>query len=138
MLSAETTILYVEDDPLCRQVMQMIADHMLHIRDFVMLEDSTDFLSRIRSLGRRPDIIFLDIQVKPYDGFEMVKMIRQDPDLHAVKVVAITASAIDTIRELRTSGFDGVIAKPIDTMTFPALLERIVEGEAIWGNDYKE
>ncbi len=130
MAVTDIVIVYVEDDPLSRQVMQLTAEHMLRIKNLVIFEDSTDIVSRIRSLGKRPDIIFLDIQVRPHDGFEMVEMIRHDPDLRQVKVVAITASVITTVNKLRASGFDGMLNKPVNPVTL--LSERIIQGEHIW------
>lgn len=138
MLNKDMAIVYVEDDPLCRQVMQLIAEHVLGVRSLTIFEDSTNIVSRIRSLDRSPDIIFLDIQIKPHDGFEMLAMIRQDPKLREVKVVAVTASAIGAAEKLRASGFDGMIGKPVNPITFPRLIERVVQGEQIWEADCEE
>lgn len=129
------TLVYVEDDPLSRQVMQLTAEHVLHIKNLVIFEDSTNIVSRIRSLDRRPDIIFLDIQVRPHDGYEMVTMIRQDPVLRGVKVVAITASAVNAIERLRASGFDGMIDKPVNPLSLLSLIERIIQGAQIWDDE---
>ncbi len=128
----DITLVYVEDDPLSRQVMQLTADYVLHIKNFIVFEDSIDIVSRIRSLDKRPDIIFLDIQVRPHNGFEMVEMIRQDPELREVKVIALTASVVSTTDQLRASGFDGMINKPVNPLSLRGLLERIVQGEQIW------
>ena len=138
MAVTDMTIVYVEDDPLSRQVMQLTAEHVLHIENLVIFDDSTDIVARIRSLEKRPGIIFLDVQVSPYDGFEMVKMIRQGPDLREVKGVAITASVVSAVEKLRASGFDGMINKPINPMTLLDLIERIIRGEQIWESEYKE
>jgi CheY-like chemotaxis protein len=127
--ATDMTIVYVEDDPLSRQVMYLTAEHVLHIKNLVIFEDSTDIVSRIRSLEKRPDIIFLDIQVRPHDGYEMVEMIRQDPELREIKVVAITASVANAVSKLRASGFDGMINKPVNPMSLLGLIERIVRSE---------
>ena len=138
MLSSDMAIVYVEDDPLSCQVMQLMAEHILRARNFTVFEDSTNIVSRIRALDRRPDIIFLDIQIKPHDGYEMVQMIRQDAELKEVKVVAITASVVAATDRLRACGFDGAINKPVNPVTFPRLIERIVEGGQIWDDDSEE
>lgn len=132
MLS-DTTFLYVEDDPLSRQVMQMIIESAMGIKTLTIFEDSQNFLQRAKSLPASPDVILLDIQVRPHDGFEMLEMLRNDPELRAARVIALTASVMnEEIEKLRASGFDGTIGKPVSVRTFPELLARVVHGEAVW------
>jgi CheY-like chemotaxis protein len=138
VLNRDLNLVYVEDDPPSRLVMQLIAKHMLHVKTLTIFENSVDILSRIRSLNRRPDIIFLDIQIKPHDGYEMVKMMRQDADLKEIKIIAVTASMIAATDKMRASGFDGMISKPINPLTFPLQVERIVHGEKIWDVEIEE
>jgi CheY-like chemotaxis protein len=135
MTVTDVVIVYVEDDPLSRQVMQLTAEHVLRIKNLIIFEDSTDIVPRIRLLNKRPDIIFLDIQVRPHDGYEMIDMIRHDPELREAKVVAITASVVNAIEKLRASGFDGMINKPVNPTLLLGLIERIVQGEQIWEDE---
>jgi CheY-like chemotaxis protein len=138
VLNRDIDLVYVEDDPPSRLVMQLIAEYVLHVKTLTIFENSTDILSRIRALNRRPDIIFLDIQIKPHDGYEMVEMMRQDADFKEMKVIAVTASVIAATEKMRASGFDGMISKPINPLTFPLQVERIVQGEQIWDAEGEE
>ena len=129
----DTFFLYVEDDELSREVMQMLIEHTLGSHHLVMFENSTDFIARLHALPRRPDVILLDVHVQPYDGFEMLNFLRQDPAFADVQIIALTASVMsDETKQLRDSGFDGMIAKPLSVSTFPGLLEQITNGEAVW------
>ncbi len=129
----KTAFLYVEDDPLSRDVMEMLMEYVVGTKNLVMFEDSTDFMARLKQLTPRPDVILLDIYVQPEDGFAMLEALRRDPDFRHIKVIALTASVMeDEIERLRRHGFDGVIGKPLDSTTFPDLLERIIKGEAVW------
>ena len=48
-------------------------------------------------------------------------------------VIAVTASVMnEEVAMLRQSGFNGAIAKPIDQIAFPGLLQRILNGEEVW------
>jgi CheY-like chemotaxis protein len=126
-------LLCVEDDPSNRLVMKLLVEKTLHARNYVIFEDSADFISRLRNLPARPDIILLDIHVSPFNGFQMLQMIREDPVYCNTKVVALTASVMnEEVERLRKSGFDGAIGKPITLSTFPILIERIMNGESIW------
>jgi len=124
-------ILYVEDDALSREVMEIIVTHDLGMTLFA-LEDSYDFEQKLLNMPPL-DLIFLDIHVKPIDGFEMLAIIRQHAHLKAVPVIALTASVMnEEVKRLRDSGFNGAIAKPIDQDLFPKLIRQILDGEIIW------
>jgi CheY-like chemotaxis protein len=126
-------LLCVEDDPSNRLVMKLLVEKTLKARNYAIFEDSLDFLPRLRNLPIRPDIILLDIHVSPFNGFQMLQMIREDPIYSDTKVVALTASVMnEEVERLRKSGFDGAIGKPITLSSFPILIERIMKGESIW------
>jgi CheY-like chemotaxis protein len=126
-------LLCVEDDPSNRLVMKLLVEKTLTAKSYVIFEDSADFISRLRDLAVRPDIILLDIHVSPFNGFQMLKMIREDSVYCDTKVVALTASVMnEEVERLRKSGFDGAIGKPITLSAFPVVIERILNGESIW------
>jgi two-component system, cell cycle response regulator DivK len=126
-------LLCVEDDSSNRLVMKLLVEKTLNAKSYVIFEDSADFISRLRDLPVRPDIILLDIHVSPFNGFQMLQMIREDAIYGGTKVVALTASVMnEEVERLRKSGFDGAIGKPITLSTFPILIERIMKGESIW------
>ncbi|HEX9389471.1 MAG TPA: response regulator [Anaerolineales bacterium] len=123
----------MEDDPSNRLVMKLLVEKTLTAKSYVIFEDSADFISRLRDLPVRPDIILLDIHVSPFNGFQMLKMIREDSVYCDTKVVALTASVMnEEVERLRKSGFDGAIGKPIPLSAFPIVIERILNGESIW------
>jgi CheY-like chemotaxis protein len=125
-------ILYVEDDPESRLVMQILLTEVMGLTHVTIFEDSQAFMPRLRALQSRPDIIFLDIHVRPIDGFQMLDMLRAHGDYQAVPVVALTASVMnDEVRKLKEAGFDGVISKPVDQDEFPAVIQRILAGQPI-------
>ncbi len=71
--------------------------------------------------------------MEPYNGFEMLAMLRQSQRFSDTPIVALTASVMnEEVQQLQTSGFDGCLAKPIDMDTFPDTLYRILNGEHIW------
>jgi CheY-like chemotaxis protein len=126
-------LLCVEDDASNRLVMKLLVEKMLNPKYYAIFEDSTDFLPRVRNLPAHPDIILLDIHVSPFNGFQMLEMIRDDSVYSKTKVVALTASVMnEEVARLRKSGFDGAIGKPIVLSTFPVIVERIIKGESIW------
>jgi CheY-like chemotaxis protein len=125
--------LYVEDDPMSREVMRIIMEKGVGSSNLILFEDSNLFMERMNVLSHIPTVILLDIHIQPYDGFQMLTMIRQSEKFAQSKVVALTASVMnEEVEQLRTAGFDGAIAKPLSIQTFPDLLRRIINGESVW------
>ena len=79
----------------------------------------------LESLERHaPALVLLDLQMPGWDGFEILRRIRADARWRRVRVLALTASAMQGDRERAlAAGFDDYITKPIDA----ALLRRKVE-----------
>jgi CheY-like chemotaxis protein len=67
-----------------------------------------------------PDLVLMDLQLPGIDGYEALRLLRQDPRLGSVPVVAVTAFAMKEDRE-RTAreGFDGYLGKPISVRALP-------------------
>jgi CheY-like chemotaxis protein len=129
----EFSILYLEDDLASRKVMSIILERAAGIKTFAVFENSADFMARLKSLAFKPTIFLIDIHVPPHDGFEVLHMLRNDPEHHSAIIIALTASVmIEEVRQLRAAGFDGAISKPIDHRKFPSLLNRIAAGESVW------
>ncbi|MEP7285809.1 MAG: response regulator [Chloroflexota bacterium] len=132
-MNHKPVVLYVEDDPQSRRLMQMLFKGRMNLPHITILENSEDFLGRTKALDPRPDVIFLDIHVKPYNGFEMLDMLQQLEWIKEIPVVALTASVMnEEVQQLKTAGFNGCLAKPIDLDTFPETVDRILGGEFIW------
>jgi CheY-like chemotaxis protein len=127
-----TSVLYVEDDPQSRTVMQLLLKR-LQVGKLTMLENSQQFLDQMRQLTPLPTLIFLDIHVKPINGFQMLAILRELPQFEQVPIVALTASVMnEEVFQLQQAGFDGCLAKPLDAASFPELIQRILAGEKVW------
>lgn len=127
------TFLYVENDMQCRHVVKVLLTEVMGFTNLIMFENSDYFLKQIRQLPTLPHIIFLDIQMQPHDGYEMLKMLQSEPDLQSIPVIAMTASVMTSeIDNLRKAGFSGLIGKPINRTHFPQLVNQILAGESVW------
>jgi CheY-like chemotaxis protein len=132
-MNDDPSVLYVEDDARSRKVMELILKSIMKLSHVTIFEDSASFVERLQALSPYPDVILLDIHVKPYSGFEMLDMLRQFDQFKQVPVVALTASVMnEEVVQLRTAGFDSCLSKPIDSESFPSTLKRIANGENLW------
>jgi CheY-like chemotaxis protein len=129
----QPVVLYVEDDPPSRRLMQMLFKGRMNLPHVTILENSEDFLARVNALDPKPDVIFLDIHMKPYDGFQMLEMLRQLDWVNGKPIVALTASVMnEEVQRLKTVGFNGCLAKPLDIANFTETFDRIMDGETVW------
>lgn len=127
------SVLYIEDDELSREIVNIILGRVLPIKNLWVWETSEGFMERIEALPVVPDLVLLDIQMEPHNGFTILKALRDDPRYAGITVVAITASVMnEQINRLRDAGFDAAIGKPLDADSFPRLLTEIISGKSIW------
>lgn len=133
MTVAAPSFLYIDDDPISREIIKILLETVMGFRQTAYFADSHNFMARLRDLPRTPTVIFLGIQVKPYDGYEMLAAIQQDPTYQAAKIIAVTAYVMVTdVEKMKRAGFDGLISKPIIHRIFPDLLRKILAGEPVW------
>ena len=133
-MNAKNPILvYVEDDENSIFVMKMVVERVMKLPTLYVLQSRADFVQQVKGLGVVPDVFLLDIQMKPFDGVELLSMLRKDPQFKCSKVIALTASVTnEEVSLLKSGGFDGAIAKPLNIEVFPDLIARIINGEQIW------
>jgi CheY-like chemotaxis protein len=132
-MTQQHNYLYVDDDPVNREVMETLLVELVGVESLVMFEDSDNFIPRLKELKPAPDIILLDIGVAPHDGFEMLAMLRSDEAFRESRVIAVTAGPFSQGSDkIRQAGFDGALAKPLDVARFPELIVRLQSGEHVW------
>jgi len=133
MNSQQPVLVYVEDDEASILVMKMVVERVMGLPTLHVLESRADFVQQVKELGVVPDVFLLDIQMKPYGGAELLSMLRGDPQFKKSKVIALTASVTnEEVSLLKSGGFDGAIAKPLNIDVFPDLIARIINGEPVW------
>ena len=129
----QPVLVYVEDDEASILVMKMVVERVMGLPTLYILQSCADFVQQVKRLGVVPDVFLLDIQMKPFDGVELLSMLRGDPQFKCSKVVALTASVTnEEVSLLKSGGFDGAIAKPLNIEVFPDLITKIINGEHVW------
>ncbi|MDJ0754957.1 MAG: response regulator [Ardenticatenaceae bacterium] len=133
MSNSEATFLYVDDDPLSRDVLQILLHKVMGFSQIEFFEHSNNFVERVQALPAVPSIIFLDIEVRPHNGYEMLALLRDIPTYQEVPIIAVTAQVMAAdVDKLRETGFTGLIGKPIDNRLFPQFVNQILQGQAVW------
>jgi signal transduction histidine kinase len=118
-------VLYVEDDPASRALVQRILAAEGYAVEAV--EDGVTALEVAQRV--RPDLILMDINIGGLDGYEVTTRLRSVEEMGEVPIVAVTAATLHGDRERALiAGCDGYIAKPIDVDRFPDQVRSYLEG----------
>ena len=117
-------ILIIEDSPVNMLLTVAILERAGHIA--VQAETAAQGLALARS--QRPDLILMDIQLPDMDGLEATRLVRADPRISDVPVIALTAFAMKGDAEtMRAAGCDGYVTKPIRYQEFLQEVESVVQ-----------
>ena len=102
-------VLVVDDNECAAEILTMLVLGSGHLAK--MAHTGPAALAEAREY--RPDVVLLDIGLPGLDGFEVAKLIRQEPLLHDIVLVAITGYGQESDRRhSREAGFDHHLVKP--------------------------
>lgn len=72
-----------------------------------------------------PDLILMDISMPVMSGIEATRAIRASPECAKVKIVALTAHAMENARrDCMEAGCDDFATKPVDFASLVAMIEK--------------
>jgi len=116
------TILIVEDVELNVELLTQLLED-----DYTLVTAENGAVGVTKAAEVRPDLILMDIQLPEVSGLEVTKWLKEDPDLRAIPVVAVTAFAMKGDEEkIRQGGCEAYIAKPISVAKFLETVQRFL------------
>jgi len=129
------TILLIDDDPDCRMLLKdAIADSKVRNSVFEAsnAEEGLAFLKRRAQSADAPlpGLIYLDIEMPGIDGIELLKRIKEDPDLRHITVVMMTGvSDEEQLRKAAAAGANSYTIKPANAEQF---LKTVLDSANYW------
>src|ERR1700683_3518007 len=104
-------IVVADDDRVGRELIREV----LEMGGYEVIE-AADGIEAVRCVREaEPDLVLVDIQMPRLDGYGVLRELRADPQFSGLRVVAVTAFAMQRDRQhARDAGFDGYISKPVD------------------------
>ncbi len=113
-------VLVADDNPAGRELVREILNDI--VSSLEEASNGSEALEKIRQSP--PDLVLLDIQMPEMDGFQVLREIRRDPVLKNLRVVALTAFAMQGDRDRALeAGFDDYITKPVTGAKLKAQLD---------------
>lgn len=119
------TILYIEDDPASRA----LVERTLKFAGYRVLvaERGLDGIDLARR--ERPDLILTDINLPDISGRDIAATLRADASFDQTPIVALTAQTMDEFRKLAVgAGVNGYMTKPVDIETLASNVQRYLDG----------
>lgn len=118
-------ILIIDDDVTITELMKALVTMEGH--EAVTVNDSLQAMDAARSMG--PDLITLDLMMPGLTGFELCKLLNQDPELSNTPIVIISAKDDPESREkVLQAGAREFIAKPFRVDAFIDTIESLMAG----------
>jgi len=117
------TVLIVEDNELNMKLFRDLLE--AHGYETSGTSNGVEALDLVRTM--RPDLILMDIQLPQVSGLEVTRWIKDDPELRAIPVVAVTAFAMKGDEErIREGGCEAYLSKPISVGKFIETVRRFI------------
>ena len=118
----QRTVLYIEDNPFNLELMTHILGKQKYIR---LLLAHTVTLGIELAQAHQPHLILMDINMPDMDGYRALQLLKADPQLSQIPVVAVSANAMEAdVARGKMAGFLEYITKPIDVKLLLNIVDR--------------
>ncbi len=109
---ADGTIMLIDDEALTLEVIQTFLEEAGYTR-FVTTDEPKRAIELL--VSRRPDVVLLDLMMPEVSGFDILSLMRADPEMKYTPVIVLT-SANDAATKLKALelGATDFLAKPVD------------------------
>ncbi len=124
-------ILLVEDNLADVRLTQEALKDSAVPHNLLVAEDGGSAMSILRTEGRRPDVILLDLGLPGTNGREVLATIKSDTELEDIPVIVLTMSRdeFDILLSYNLKA-DNYITKPVDVARLRELLEAELESDS--------
>ena len=119
--TAAASVLIADDNPQILELLEAYLDP-LQLR-ILTARDGQETLDIVEE--HRPDLILLDIMMPRRSGFEVCRILKQDPRHQNLPIIMVTAlNEVADMERARESGADHYLSKPVNKLE---LLDRVRE-----------
>jgi len=117
-------ILIIDDEV---QLIQMVQIRLeANGYDIVAAYAGEEGIEKVKS--ENPDLIILDIMMPKMDGFEVCKILKNDPQYSKIPIIFLSAKTQEEAMEIgKEKGADAFLKKPFETPDLLAKIEELLE-----------
>ncbi|MCC7145189.1 MAG: response regulator [Phycisphaeraceae bacterium] len=124
--SGRNRVLIVDDESEIVEVLQKVLTEQAN---YEIKTAHSGFAAGLECEKFRPHVILVDMHLGDLDGHEVLRLVRDNPDLQLTKVIAMSGKLTDgQAQQLLHAGFDGYLKKPFHVRQ---VIEAIEEATAV-------
>lgn len=124
----------------------IVDDDRIHVERLRRLLEGEGFVVTAQTSSQRamaeisaqsPDVVLLDMMMPEMDGLEMIRRLRADPRMSALKIIVVSSKSYEFDRQRALAfGADDYLIKPVDSKNITDTIRRILEDRVeltFWG-----
>lgn len=120
---SSNTLLIVDDDDSFRKFLKKA----LEKTPFQIEEAKSAFEAGLKIMKNQPALIILDLYMPEMDGFEMCKILKQEPNTRDIIILAVTGySTPEVKRRIIDNGADSFLEKPFTKQELIKSIEQLL------------
>lgn len=124
LLSGRTRVLIVDGDAEARQTLHKT---LAETTGYEVRSVATGFAAGLECERLRPHVMLIDAHLPDADCREVLRQVRENPDLQLTRVVAMSARLTDGQgNQLAAQGFDGYLRKPFTPQQLVQMIDSAV------------
>jgi len=117
-------ILVVDDEIQLIEMVQMRLEANGY--DVVAANDGEEGIEKVKS--ENPDLIILDIMMPKMDGFEVCKILKNDPQYSKIPIIFLSAKVQEEdLENGKEKGADAFVKKPFETSELLAKITELLQ-----------
>jgi two-component system cell cycle response regulator DivK len=121
------TVLVVEDNSANLKLITLLLENIGHL--VLTARDAETGLTM--AAASRPDLILMDVQLPGMDGLAATALLKADPAMRDIPIIALTAMAMkDDQERSELAGCDAYIAKPLRYRELYSAMDQLLGVEA--------
>ena len=133
-LNAELHLLVVNDAPVGRRLQVQLLRELgyLKVSEAADGQMALRTFKTARSIGAPIDFVITDCAMPTMDGLALIEQIRQDPQLHSLPVLMVTAEATrEAILRAAKAGADDYLVKPFTSQKLRQKIDALLAKYAV-------
>lgn len=120
--SLSDRVLVIDDELSYRNAIRRVLFSAGYQLDFA----ADGFQAGVKIMSAKPDLITLDLSMPGLDGFEVLKFIREQPELAAVQILVISGLEQTELEKAKQLGANAVLAKPFENEKLLQLVQQLL------------
>ena len=115
-------VLVIDDEVSFRKAIRRVLFSAGYQLDFA----ADGFQAGVKIMSGKPDLVTLDLSMPGLDGFEVLKFIREQPELAAVRILVISGLEQSELDRAKQLGANAVLAKPFENEQLLQLVQQLL------------